>query len=103
MAQWSAWARQAVARAALFLPDDMPLPERVKAIDAAYPFNERAHWPYKAWLRARKAYLAKFGHRPRKALPESPLERLMRRNAPVSDGPEAQGKPADEAIRSAAK
>lgn len=26
------------------------------AIDQAYPFGERRHWPYKAWLSARKYF-----------------------------------------------
>lgn len=32
-----------------------------RAIDAAYPFGERAHYPYKAWLSARKAFFARHG------------------------------------------
>lgn len=31
-------------------------------IDAAYPFNQRSHWPYKAWLKARKTYLRDYGY-----------------------------------------
>lgn len=27
-----------------------------KAIDAAYPFGPREHWPYKQWLAARKSF-----------------------------------------------
>lgn len=30
-------------------------------IDAAYPFGERAHWPYKAWLKARRRLFPLFG------------------------------------------
>lgn len=37
-------------------------PEEIaKAIDAAYPFGERAMWPYKAWLSARKEFFALHG------------------------------------------
>lgn len=32
-----------------------------KAIDDAYPFGERRYWPYKAWLKARKEFLAHHG------------------------------------------
>ncbi len=35
--------------------------ETAKAIDAAYPFGERAYWPYKAWLSVRKAVFSKLG------------------------------------------
>jgi hypothetical protein len=27
-------------------------------IDAAYPFGERKHWPYKAWLSVRREFFA---------------------------------------------
>ncbi len=30
-----------------------------KAIDAAYPFGERAYHPYKAWLAVRKEFFAR--------------------------------------------
>ena len=32
-----------------------------RAIGAAYPFGERTHYPYKAWLSARKAFFARHG------------------------------------------
>jgi len=32
-----------------------------KAIDAAYPFGERANWPYKAWLKCRREFFAAHG------------------------------------------
>lgn len=35
--------------------------EIVEAIDAAYPFGERARWPYRAWLNARKEFFARYG------------------------------------------
>ena len=43
------------------LPTDVSLADRVKAIDAAYPFGERAMHPYKIWLDARAKYLVQFG------------------------------------------
>lgn len=33
------------------------LEERLAAIDAAYPFGERAHYPYKMWLLERRAWI----------------------------------------------
>ena len=35
--------------------------ETAKAIDAAYPFGPRSHWPYKAWLAERRAFFAAHG------------------------------------------
>lgn len=35
--------------------------ETAQAIDAAYPFGVRAHYPYKAWLKVRKAFFAQHG------------------------------------------
>jgi hypothetical protein len=35
--------------------------EILKDIDAAYPFGLRQYFPYKAWLRARKEFIARNG------------------------------------------
>lgn len=35
--------------------------ETAMAIDAAYPFGERSHHPYKVWLNERKLFFAKHG------------------------------------------
>lgn len=35
--------------------------DTAKAIDAAYPFGEREHHPYKVWLRERKLFFAQHG------------------------------------------
>lgn len=59
--EWSDIARQTIERVALTIPDEADMKARKAAIDAAYPFGERQYWPYKAWLKARKAYLSKFG------------------------------------------
>ena len=61
------------------LPIDISLEDRRKAIDAAYPFGARKWSPYKQWLKARRAYLCPYGHIPRNAPQESPMERMMRR------------------------
>lgn len=42
------------------LPADASYEERVKALRDGYPFQERRGWAYKAWLKARKAYLGKY-------------------------------------------
>ncbi len=77
---WGERARETIARVHGGLPLDAPLAERTAAVDAAYPFGIRDHHPYKIWLRERRAYLSKFGYQPkRQPIPESPMERMMRR------------------------
>lgn len=58
---WSDDARKVIGKVHLSLPEDATFEERKKAVDAAYPFGVRQYWPYKAWLKARKAYLSKYG------------------------------------------
>jgi hypothetical protein len=62
---WTETSRQMIARVHAQLSDDATLKERIKAVDAAYPFGERAYWPYKGWLKARREYLRRFGWKPR--------------------------------------
>lgn len=62
---WKDQAHAAILRVNDTLPAGVSLAERVKAVDAAYPFGEKAYWPYKAWLRERKAYLGRYGWKPR--------------------------------------
>lgn len=78
---WHDKAMLAIRQVHETLPDDISLAERRKAIDAAYPFGPREYHPYKQWLKARRAYLTRYGHKPRNTLPESPMERMMRRAA----------------------
>lgn len=74
-------AASAINAVHVTLPPDISLADRIKAIDAAYPFGARAFSPYKVWLKERRAYLCKYGYQARNAPPESPLERMMRRSA----------------------
>lgn len=57
---WSEVARNTIAALDQRLPEQMTLKERKAAIHAAYPFGPREYWPYKAWCKARRAYLANF-------------------------------------------
>ena len=57
---WSEIARQTIARVADTIPDGTPMKERKAIIFAAYPFGQREYWPYKAWCKAQRAYLANF-------------------------------------------
>jgi hypothetical protein len=45
-------------------------------VDAAYPFGERAHYPYKVWCKVRRNYLMRYGYVPQNAKP-GPLLKLM--------------------------
>lgn len=79
---WANVAWRAINEAHATLPADTSFADRKKAVDAAYPFGERAMWPYKAWLSARKAYLARYSDKPAgplAPLPLSPLERAKAR------------------------
>lgn len=70
------WADQAysiICRVHDTLPPSCSLKERMKAIDAAYPFWERRYFPYKAWLKERRRYLARYGYLKR-GTAKTPLE-----------------------------
>ncbi|MEA5163333.1 hypothetical protein U5903_21315 [Cereibacter johrii] len=73
---WSECARRTIAGVHDRLPPEATLAERIAAVDAAYPFGERAHYPYKVWCKARRNYLMRFGYVPLNAKP-GPLLKLM--------------------------
>ncbi len=52
-------ARGVIAKVDQGIPPDVSFAERKRAIRDAYPFGLRAHWPYKAWCKAQRAYLAR--------------------------------------------
>lgn len=82
MTRWMETAVSTIAAVTKDLPDDLPLAERMKVVDAAYPFGSREMWPYKAWLKARRQYLVRFGYVSKTAAPLpllSPLERAKAR------------------------
>lgn len=54
------------------LPPDATLKQRKEALKNGYPFGERKYFPYKAWCKARRAYLAKY--EPAKPFPSHLLE-----------------------------
>jgi len=83
MTDWAGAARAAIAEAHQALPERASLAERKAAVNAAYPFGQRAYSPYKTWLKARREYLCRYGYQPKgEPLVESPMERMMRRGAP---------------------
>jgi hypothetical protein len=77
MSSWANSANATIARVHRELPAEASLEERTRAVDAAYPFGARTHFPYKAWLKARRAYLVKFGYRPRRE-PKNPIDLFPR-------------------------
>lgn len=70
-----------IRRATDDLTTDLPLAERIKAVDAARPDNvSRTSHGRRSWQAARREYLVPFGYVPRgKKIIESPMERMMRR------------------------
>lgn len=67
---WRETAWQAIDKMHKALPVPCSLEERKKALDEAYPFVTREHYPYKAWLSARREYLDRYEPRP---IPEEKL------------------------------
>lgn len=77
---WLDSAQRTIDEVHASLPADATLEERIKALKDAYPFGERAHHPYKMWLKAQRQYLCRYEPKTEtKRFPLSPLERLMRR------------------------
>lgn len=58
MSDWRLASRSAIALALKDLP---PGADKTKAIDNAYPFDIRKHYPYKIWLEERKTRLQILG------------------------------------------
>ena len=76
----------AVIRKVLAETKDLPSPERIKRVDAAYPFGQRAYWPYKAWLKARRELLVGAGLMQRPAVKGwDPQQQPTPRTAPLYD------------------
>jgi hypothetical protein len=60
MATRSEIAREVIGQVHRSLPENATIKERKAALKAAYPFGTREYWPYKAWCKAQREYLAKF-------------------------------------------
>lgn len=78
---WYEQAVDTIREATKDLSNDMPLDERKRIVDAAYPFGSREMWPYKMWLKARRQYLARYGYRVDTPLLDilSPLDKAKQR------------------------
>lgn len=64
---WRSDFAQEIEKAMRDVPNDLPLADRIKAVDAARPPGSwySASWPRKAWQAARRDYLVRFGYVPR--------------------------------------
>jgi hypothetical protein len=84
--KWRETARTAIARAAAdwisqnrlswVLLDRLDAVQRadlLKAIDRAYPFGTRSHWPYKCWLKGRSEFVATYFYAAHSPADMSPL------------------------------
>lgn len=75
---WRGIANSVIARVHDKVPWDATLAERIAAIDAARPHFGGASWPTRMWQEQRRAYLAKFGYRPRQSAGPTALDLLPR-------------------------
>jgi hypothetical protein len=57
---WTDRSAEIIAQIHATLPADATYADREKALREGYPFSQRRGWAYKAWLKARKAYLGKY-------------------------------------------
>lgn len=64
---WRSRFAQEIEAAMRNVPNDLPLADRIKAVDAARPAGGwySASWPRKAWQAARRDYLVRFGYVPK--------------------------------------
>ncbi len=69
---WAHLARDAIYSTHRRLPPTTSLEDRMAAIDAAYPFEVRAHYPYTVWCRERRKYLKPYGYVAQNEAPSSP-------------------------------
>lgn len=61
---WRDLAEKHIAELDADLASDATFVERKAALKAGYPFRKREGYPYKVWLDAQKAYLARHDDRP---------------------------------------
>lgn len=82
MTDWQAMSWEVINDTDQSIPSTATLQERAKAIRDAYPFGERKFHPYKVWLKAQRAYLARFRKSSSDINPAhlTPLEKLLENN-----------------------
>lgn len=95
MSDWNNRAAAAIHKA-LKESSHLQAAERLKAVDAAYPFGARKYHPYKQWLKVRRMILAQHGliqakDRVSKVRIQEPAAPLFDPNAgppaPIEDAP----------------
>jgi hypothetical protein len=65
---WAERSWQKIEEIHAQLPSDATLKQRKEALKNGYPFGERRFYPWRAWCKARRQYLAKY--EPLKPIPE---------------------------------
>lgn len=60
MGVWATRSWEVIWAVHATLPQDATIADRKKALAEAYPFGAKSHFPYKAWCKARREYLAKY-------------------------------------------
>jgi hypothetical protein len=65
---WNELSWQTIEKIHATLPSDATLKQRKEALKNGYPFGERRFFPWRAWCKARRQYLARY--EPPKPIPE---------------------------------
>ena len=75
--RWTGWAEgayRAIRAVIEAMPDGEAPADTLARVDAAYPFGERAMFPYKMWLRDRAVLMVALGLREGKPLTKRRME-----------------------------
>lgn len=91
---WEQKALAVIYNAHLRIRTNASFMERKKAIQAAYPWGPRSGWPYKAWLKAQRQYLARYAPKDgiAKKLPPTPLEQMIEKTVQAEKSGETDGR-----------
>ena len=65
---WNERSWQTIEKIHATLPPDATVKQRKEALKNGYPFGERRFFPWRAWCKARRQYLARY--EPPKPIPE---------------------------------
>lgn len=87
--KWRTRARAVMDRVVFAAGIDAPIDHIIDLIDEAYPFGERAHYPYKMWLIERRITISQLTAR------NAPTPILTIR-PPLDDGPLFDGVQGEE-------
>ena len=60
LGKWGAISWDVINKVHVSLPEDATFKQRKEALKEAYPFGLRTNYPYKAWCKAQRSYLARY-------------------------------------------